>query len=177
MLKAIAASLLMEQVLAPRFEFTPKDQGALNGFDYGEDGYQKGKTNVGINGKTGQVHVEINGLKKPESEEANRICKEDLNEIITAFVQNKSAIERGLFDQENVVPEELTQLALGKIVQEKYPELEPEDQEAVRQHAIAAFNLIQQAKKDRPVLYCTNLYCTVLYFLFSLHHPGYMFLM
>lgn len=148
MLKAIAASLLMEQVLAPRFEFTPKDQGALDGFDYGEDGYQKGKNNIGINDKTGQVHVEINGLKKPESEEANRICKEDLNEIITAFVQNKSAIERGLFDQENIVPEELTQLALGKIVQEKYPELEAEDQEAVRQHAIAAFNLIQQAKKE-----------------------------
>ena len=148
MLKAIAASLLMEQVLAPRFEFTPKDQGALDGFDYGEDGYQKGKNNIGINEKTGQVHVEINGLKKPDSEEANRICKEDLNEIITAFVQNKSAIERGLFDQENIVPEELTQLALGKIVQEKYPELEAEDQEAVRQHAIAAFNLIQQAKKE-----------------------------
>ncbi|WP_272537087.1 DEAD/DEAH box helicase [Providencia sp. PROV206] len=148
MLKAIAASLLMEQVLAPRFEFTPKDQGALDGFDYGEDGYQKGKNNIGINDKTGQVHVEINGLKKPESEEANRICKEDLNEIITAFVQNKSAIERGLFDQENIVPEELTQLALGKIVQEKYPKLEAEDQEAVRQHAIAAFNLIQQAKKE-----------------------------
>lgn len=148
MLKAIAASLLMEQVLAPRFEFTPKDQGALDGFDYGEDGYQKGKSNIGINEKTGQVHVEINGLKKPESEEANRICKEDLNEIITAFVQNKSAIERGLFDQENIVPEELTQIVLGKIVQEKYPELEAEDQEAVRQHAIAAFNLIQQAKKE-----------------------------
>ncbi|UUM27655.1 DEAD/DEAH box helicase [Acinetobacter colistiniresistens] len=148
MLKAIAASLLMEQVLAPRFEFTPKNQGALDGFDYGEDGYQKGKNNIGINDKTGQVHVEINGLKKPESEEANRICKEDLNEIITAFVQNKSAIERGLFDQENIVPEELTQLALGKIVQEKYPDLEVEDQEAVRQHAIAAFNLIQQAKKE-----------------------------
>ena len=37
---------------------------------------------------------------------------------------------------------------MGKIVQEKYPELEAEDQEAVRQHAIAAFNLIQQAKKE-----------------------------
>lgn len=37
--------------------------------------YQNGKTNVGINGKIGQVHVEINGLKKPESEEANRILQ------------------------------------------------------------------------------------------------------
>lgn len=156
MLKAIAASLLMEQVLAPRFEFTPKDQGALEGFNYGEDGYQEGKPNVGVNDKTGQFHVEINGLKKPNSPEGSRICREDLNEIVTAFVQNKSALERGLFDQENLVPEELTQLVLGKIVQEKYPELSQDDQEAVRQHAIAAFNLIQQAKKELEQAHSTS---------------------
>jgi hypothetical protein len=40
-LKAIAASLLMEQVLAPRFEFKPKhpNNEAAPGFDYGEGGY------------------------------------------------------------------------------------------------------------------------------------------
>src|SRR3546814_19194693 len=36
---------------------------------------------------------------------------------------------------------------LGKIIKDKYPELDEEDQEAVRQHAIAALNLTQQAKK------------------------------
>src|SRR3546814_19665834 len=45
------------------------------------------------------------------------------------------------------VPEDLTQLRLGKIIKDKYPELDEEDQEAVRQHAIAALNLTQQAKK------------------------------
>ena len=35
MLKAISASLLMEQVLAPRYEFTPKDLGPKADFDYG----------------------------------------------------------------------------------------------------------------------------------------------
>jgi hypothetical protein len=40
-LKAIAASLLMEQVLAPRFNFTPKNNGPIEGFDYGEGGYQE----------------------------------------------------------------------------------------------------------------------------------------
>ena len=37
-LKAIAASLLMEQVLAPRFNFSPKtqDSSAVDGFDYGQ---------------------------------------------------------------------------------------------------------------------------------------------
>jgi superfamily II DNA or RNA helicase len=77
MLKAISASLLMEQVLAPRYEFTPKDAGPKEGFDYGPDGYQEGKTNLGVNEAAGQYHVEINGLVTPQSPEgclaANRI--------------------------------------------------------------------------------------------------------
>ncbi len=144
-LKAIAASLLMEQVLAPRFTFTPKDRGPLDDFEY-EGGYQPGQTNVGFNEERGQFHFEINGLVEPKSDEAVRICQEDLNEVITQFVQDKTALERGMFDEE-VVPEELTQLRMGKIVRDRYPELSDDDQEAVRQHAIAALNLTQRAKK------------------------------
>jgi len=143
-LKAIAASLLMEQVLAPRFEFTPRDAGAKEGFDYGDGGYKPGEANVGVNAQ-GQMHFEIKGLKLPTSIEATRICREDLNEVIASFVQDKSVVERGMFDPE-VVPEELTQLKMGKIIREKYPDMSVEDQEAVRQHAIAALNLTQQAK-------------------------------
>jgi superfamily II DNA or RNA helicase len=146
-LKAIAASLLMEQVLAPRYEFTPKNAGAKEGFDYGPDGYVEGRNNVGVNNQTGQLHLEIKGLVTPETPEAARVCREDLNEVITAFVQDKSALERGLFDRENTVPEELTQLRMGKIVRERYPELSETDQEAIRQHAIAALNITQQAKQ------------------------------
>lgn len=147
-LKAIAASLLMEQVLAPRFEFKPKnaESGPVPGFNYGEDGYDPDRCNVGINEQTGTFQVEIKGLAEPKSKEAARICKEDLNEVIAAFVQDKPTIERGLFDEE-LVPEELTQVRIGKIIKDKYPELDAEDQEAVRQHAIAALNLTQQAKR------------------------------
>ena len=147
-LKAIAASLLMEQVLAPRFEFTPKNAGPQADFDYGPEGYVEGRSNVGVNETTGQYHVEIGGLTMPESPEASRVCREDLNEVITAFVQDKSALERGLFDQENTLPEELTQLRMGKIVCERYPELSPADQEAIRQHAVAALTITQQAKQQ-----------------------------
>lgn len=146
-LKAIAASLLMEQVLAPRFEFTPKNVGAREGFDYGPNGYVEGERNVGFNEESGQFHFEINGLVTPESPEATRICREDLNEVITSFIQDKSALERGLFDRENTLPEELTQLRMGKIVRDRYPELSEMDQEAIRQHAVAALNLTQQAKQ------------------------------
>jgi hypothetical protein len=146
MLKAISASLLMEQVLAPRYEFTPRNAGPQEGFDYGKQGYQDGGQNVGVNKDTGQIHLEINGLATPETPEATRICKEDLNEVVTSFLQDKTTVERGLFDKENTLPEELTQLRMGKIVRERYPELSDADQEAIRQHAIAAMNLTQQAK-------------------------------
>jgi len=147
-LKAIAASLLMEQVLTPKFNFTPKNPKsmALDGFDYGDGGYKPESSNVGFNKDTGQFHIEVKGLAEPKSPDAQRICKEDLNEVITAFVQDKTIIERGLFDNE-LVPEELTQVQMGKIVKDRYPELDLEDQEAVRQHAIAAMNMTQQAKK------------------------------
>src|SRR3546814_151000 len=148
-LKAIAASLLMEQVLAPRFEFKPKNPAtstAAPGFDYGEGGYDPDKCNVGFHEERGVFQIEIKGLTEPKTPEAARICREDLNEVIASFVQDKPSIERGLFDEE-LVPEELTQLRLGKIIKDKYPELDEEDQEAVRQHAIAALNLTQQAKK------------------------------
>ena len=147
-LKAIAASLLMEQVLAPRFNFVPKnaDSGPMAGYNYGEGGYDPQKNNVGVNEETGQYQIEIKGLVEPKSNDAKRICQEDLNEVIAAFVQDKTALERGLFDQE-LVAEELTQVRMGKIIKEKYPELDDQDQEAVRQHAIAALNLTQQAKQ------------------------------
>ena len=147
-LKAIAASLLMEQVLAPRFNFTPKSpkSGPVEGFDYGEGGYDERLENIGFDEASGQYHIEIKGLAEPKSKEAERICREDLNEVIAAFVQDKTTVERGLFDEE-LVPEELTQVRMGKIVGNKFPELDAEDQEAVRQHAIAALNLTQKAKE------------------------------
>lgn len=147
-LKAIAASLLMEQVLAPKFEFKLKNPmtGAQEGFDYGEEGYDPKKCNVGINEETGTCQIEIKGLAEPKSDEAKRICQEDINEVVTSFVQQKEAVEQGIFNEE-LIPEELTVSKMGKIVKEMYPSLEDEDVEAIRQRAVAAMNFVQQGKK------------------------------
>ena len=147
-LKAIAASLLMEQVLVPRFEFRPKlaTNTATPGFEYLQ-AYDPNGTNVGVNPATGTIQLEIKGLADPKSPEAVRICQQDLNELITTFVQDRPAMERGIFDHD-APPEELTQLRMGKIVKEKFPNLDEEDQEAVRQHAVAALNVVQQSKKS-----------------------------
>ena len=149
-LKAIAASLLMEQVLAPRFEFKPKQPSNTPdpNFDYGDTGYQPDQCNIGVNEATGQYQIEIKGLTTPKSPEAQRICREDLNEVIASFVQDKQAVERGLFDEE-LVPEELTQVRMGTIVKDRYPDLTAEDQESVRQHAVAALVFTQKAQKQQ----------------------------
>lgn len=148
-LKAISASLLMEQVLTPKFNFTPKNpqSGPVEGFDYGEEGYDPDKENIGYNEQSGEFQIEIKGLTSPKSKEAQRICDEDLNEVIAAFVQDKTTIEQGLFNEETI-PQELTQLRMGKIIKDKYPNLDKEDAESVRQHAIAALNLTQASKQN-----------------------------
>lgn len=68
-LKAIAASLLMEQVLAPRFEFKPKnpESGPTPCFDYGEGGYDPDNCNFGVNEQTGTYQIEIKGLAEPRA--------------------------------------------------------------------------------------------------------------
>jgi len=150
-LKAIAASLLMEQVLAPRFDFKPKNPAtstAEPGFDYGKEGYKQDQCNMGFNEDEGIFSIEIKGLVEPKSAEAQRICREDINEVVAAIVQDKQSIERGLFD-ENLIPQELTLTRTARIIQDKYPDLEEHDREAVRQRAIAALNLVQQAKKQQ----------------------------
>jgi hypothetical protein len=145
-LKAIAASLLMEQVLAPRFDFTSKNTGPKEGFDYGEGGYRPGENNVGLNEHTGRLHLEIANLLEPKSSEAKRAADEDLNEIIADFFQDPQTLQHGMFNH-NAIPEETTQLRMGKIVRDRYPELSEDDQEALRQRAVAALTITQESQK------------------------------
>jgi hypothetical protein len=144
-LKAIAASLLMEQVLTPKFEFTPKSSGPQKGLDYGADGYRSESNNVGFNSENGQIQIEIGGLVEPKSPEAKRICAEDMSDVVAAFLQDKSVLARGIFDS-NMPAEESTQIHMGRIVKNRYAFLPEEDQEAIRQRAVALINVTQQAK-------------------------------
>ncbi|MDO4683188.1 MAG: DEAD/DEAH box helicase [Lautropia sp.] len=143
-LKAISASLLMEQVMAPNFNFTPRDSGPLDGFDYGEQGYQAGGGNTGYNATTGTYHIQIKGLTQSMSEAARQICRKDLNDLYVAVLQDPHLMGRALFDQQNTLPEETTQLHIGKIIRDRYPQLEASDHEAIRQHLLATVHMAQQ---------------------------------
>ena len=145
-LKAIAASLLMEQVLIPNFKFTPKTSinDAQDDFDYGEDGYDNDKINVGVNESQTAFHIEIKDLKEPTTPEGKRVCEEDIKELVAAVLQDKTTVEQGLFN-EDAIPEETTVVRTMNIVRKRYPNLPDEDQEAARQRVVAAMNMIEMA--------------------------------
>ena len=155
-LKAIAASLLMEQVLIPNFKFTPKKlpQTAKpeDGFDYGEDGYDPYGNNVGVReGDQAEFHIEIAGLKEPTTPEGKRVCEEDIKELVAAVLQDRPTIEQALFN-EDAIPEETTVVRTMNIVRQRYPNLPEEDQEAARQRVIAAMNMVEAAQKGMEAL-------------------------
>lgn len=155
-LKAIAASLLMEQVLIPNFKFTSKrsvDQAApQDGFDYGEGGFDKNGTNIGVReGDQAAFHIEIAGLKEPTTDEGKRVCEEDIKELVAAVLQDKPTVEQGLFNLD-AIPEETTVVRTMNIVRQRYPNLPDEDQEAARQRVVAAMNMIEMAKKGTIAL-------------------------
>jgi len=151
-LKAIAASLLMEQVLAPKFDFVPKTpkSGPQDGFDYGPGGYDPAGTNVGVSGgPEPSVRIEVKGLIEPQTDKAKRACRDDINDIIAGLVQDRATAEKGIFTpEEDLVPEEITQVKMGKVIRERYADLPETDQEAIRQRAMAALNLTQKAAEE-----------------------------
>ena len=111
MLKAITASLLMEQVLAPHVNF-------------------KKKTNEG---NTDPGTIQIGGFKEPSTKKVKQILESDLNDLKAAILQDDQMVKA---IPGNVDPEVINQVLIPKIIQTKYPELTKEEIEEVRQHVI-----------------------------------------
>ncbi len=117
MLKAITASLLMEQVLAPNFKFKPKKID-----DDDEDGTDD-------DDKT----IKIRGFKLPTSQRAKDIIETDLNDLKARILQNDQMIKAM---PGNIEPEVINTVLIPKIIREVYPDLDDDDVEAVRQHVV-----------------------------------------
>lgn len=112
MLKAITVSLLMEQVLAPSFTFTPRPS----------DGR---KANPG--------EIFVKGLKQPRSEKVKHILETDLEDLTAATLQNdqiQRAAAQGLSG-------EYIKHLQSKIIREKHPGLTDEEVEITRQYLAA----------------------------------------
>lgn len=112
MLKAITASLLMEQVLAPHVNFKTK-RGPDDGNDPGT--------------------ITIGGFKEPSTKRVKQILESDLNDLKASILQDDTMLKAM---PGNVDPEVINKVLIPKIIQEKYPELSIEELEEVRQHVL-----------------------------------------
>jgi superfamily II DNA or RNA helicase len=117
MLKAITASLLMEQVLAPNFKFKPKNINDDENLEQDSDGNT----------------LHIRGFKLPTSQRAKDIIESDLNDLKARILQNETMLKAM---PGNVEPEVINQVLIPKIIREIYPDLDGENIEALRQHVV-----------------------------------------
>ncbi len=115
MLKAITASLLMEQVLAPNFKFKLK------------------KDEDDENEEEGDNTIKIRGFKLPTSQRAKDIVETDLNDLKAKILQDPQMLKAM---PGNIEPEVINTVLIPKIIREVYPDLDEEDVEAVRQHVV-----------------------------------------
>jgi superfamily II DNA or RNA helicase len=112
MLKAITASLLMEQVLAPNWAFKTK----INDADKAKPG-----------------EIKVRGLKEPSSRRVKDILESDLNDLKATILQDDKMLKAM---PGNVDPEVINKVLIPKIIKIKYPDLSDEEVEEVRQHVV-----------------------------------------
>ncbi|KIM03476.1 MAG: ATP-dependent helicase [Sulfurovum sp. FS06-10] len=113
MLKAITASLLMEQVLAPNFKFKPR-------FENDIEPNQKGE-------------LKIRGFKIPTSKRVESIIESDLNDLKATILQDEVMIKA---IPGNLDPEVINRVLIPKIIKMKYPDLDEAEVEELRQHVV-----------------------------------------
>jgi superfamily II DNA or RNA helicase len=114
MLKAITASLLMEQVLAPNFKFKPK-------FPDDDESEDDDET------------IRIKGFKTPTSQRVKDIVESDINDLKAKILQDDKMIKAL---PGNVDPEVINTVLIPKIIRETYPDLTEEQVEEVRQYVV-----------------------------------------
>jgi superfamily II DNA or RNA helicase len=112
MLKAITASLLMEQVLAPNFKFKTK----LDNDDDAEQGT-----------------IKVRGFKEPSSKRVKDIIEADLNDLKATILQDDNMLKTmsGTIDAEVI-----NRVLIPKIIKIKYPELTEDEVEEIRQYVV-----------------------------------------
>ncbi|MFB6418208.1 MULTISPECIES: DEAD/DEAH box helicase [Bradyrhizobium] len=127
MLKAIAASLLMEQVLAPNFKFKTRAT---------DDNIDGGTKIVDIDYTNSETTVAIKGFAEPSTPRVRQILQSDLIDL-TASVMQDERVLRAAMNPEEIPAEVVTQVYVPKVIETKYPDLTPQEVEEVRQHVVA----------------------------------------
>ena len=130
MLKAITASLLMEQVLAPNFKFKAKyPEEEEKKYDNNEN---EGQNVVNEDDEKNTIH--IRGFKEPSTAKVKQIIDSDLNDLKAKVLQDDDMLKA--MPNDNLEPEVINQALVPKVIKETYPDLSDDEIEEVRQHMV-----------------------------------------
>ena len=147
MLKAIACSLLMEQVLAPNFNFRTRPS------DDQFDGVARPSTRIDL--LNPEPIIEVTGLKEPTSNRAREIIKSDMTDLLAAILQDARVLRAGLIPDE-FPPETINKHLIPDLIAKRYPDIanNDEDLEAIRQNVVARRAILAALiqHNDEPVL-------------------------
>lgn len=127
MLKAIAASLLMEQVLAPNFNFKTRPS---------DDAIDGGSKIVDIDYTQSETTIAIKGFAEPSTSRVSQILESDLVEL-TAFIMQDERVLKAAMNPDEIAPEVVNQVFIPKVIETRYPDLSEQEIEEVRQHVVA----------------------------------------
>lgn len=137
MLKAIACSLLMEQVLAPNFNFRTRPS------DDRFDGVARPATRIDL--LDAEPTIEITGLKEPTSKRAAEIIQTDMTDLMAAVLQDSQVLRASLVPDE-FPAETINQHLIPDLIARRYPDIaeNEDDVEAIRQNVVARRAVLAQ---------------------------------
>ena len=120
-LKAISASLLMEQVLTPDIKFKAR----LSPDDVSNS----------------KALLFVKGLKEPSTEKSKKIIEQDLPDLRASILSDDDVLKAMTVQDSKLI----NKLLIPKVIKKVYPDLEDEEIEEIREH-IVADNFIKSAE-------------------------------
>ena len=137
-LKAIAASLLMEEVMAPKYNFKSRDKAD--------------------DSEGSDVDIFINGFKEPSSPRVKEIIDNDMTDLKAKILQSPE-IQNSM--PGTVDPEVLNKALIPKVIRETYPDLEEAELSELSDYVVVSSvirgsNIVEQGK-DKLIAFAGRL--------------------
>lgn len=117
MLKAISCTLIMEQVLAPNFNFHTRIQDVSP-----------------LVAPSPGVAIQVRGLQEPSTDRVREIVQDQLDEL-KVYVLNDPHIQTAIVHPDAFTPAEINTVLIPRVIERTYPDLMPDEANEIR-HAL-----------------------------------------